>query len=208
MKNSDMVDAFKMAMEAGKARPLTTWEFIKGSYVHGKYVARHKYYVFIAACKLGIPITGLFHDWHRLLPVEWVPYVRKFRNGPQAGRDKSGHYDPLNTGIKGFDMAWHQHQKRAWHHWQSWCCPTENGIDRVFEIPMRYRKEMLADWRGAARAQGTNDVQAHYLANRHHMLFGLETGRWLDWQMGLMTEQDWEWGVTKNWVVVIPESKE
>jgi len=183
-----MADAFKYAMEA---RPLTWPEFIRGSWMHGKYVARHKWFVFIAACKLGIPIRGLLHDWHRLLPVEWVPYVIKFRNGPQAGRDKSGHYDPLNTGVKGFDMAWHQHQKRAWHHWQSWCCPTEDGIDRVFEMPMRYRKEMLADWRGAARAQsGSWSPLAHYTANRWRTKLGPQTRAWLEKEIRYVEETD------------------
>jgi hypothetical protein len=157
---------------------------------HGKYVFKHKWYVFLECCKLGIPLQGILHDWHRLTPTEWIPYSNKFKYGPSAGRDKSGHYDPFNTGIPGFAEAWHSHQKRAKHHWQSWCCPMEDTKTiHVLEMPLRYRKEMLADWRGAARAQGTNDVRGHYIANRHHMLFGPETRAWFDKQMGVTNEE-------------------
>jgi hypothetical protein len=159
---------------------------LKRHWNHGKYVFWHKWYVFVECCKLGIPFRGLVHDWHRFLPVEWIPYSNRFKAGPSTGRDRSGHYDPFKTGVPGFDVAWHCHQKRAWHHWQSWCCPMDDGKGiNVLEMPEKCRREMLADWRGAARAQGTNDVLGHYLANKDRMLLGPETRLWLEKEIGV-----------------------
>jgi hypothetical protein len=166
-------------------------QFFLRHWNHGKYVFWHKWYVFVECCKLGIPFRGIVHDWHRFLPVEWMAYSNKFKTGPSAGRDKSGHYDAFNTGVEGFALAWHCHQKRAWHHWQSWCSPRDGGKLYVFEMPDTARLEMLADMRGAARAQGTNDPSGYYKANKDHMVLGQETRAWLEWMLGLTTRTEY-----------------
>lgn len=33
------------------------------------YIIRHKWFVFIAACKLGIPWRGITHDLSKLMPA-------------------------------------------------------------------------------------------------------------------------------------------
>jgi len=84
-----------------------------------------------------------------------------------------------------FDRAWFLHQKRAWHHWQSWGYPDTNGNLRVLSIPKHYCKEMLADWRGAARAQGLSrdSVSEWYATNQSKMLLHLYTKAWFDEQL-------------------------
>ena len=43
-----------------------------------KYVIRHKYFVFLESCKLGIPIRGFVHDTSKFFPDEFFPYMNHF----------------------------------------------------------------------------------------------------------------------------------
>ena len=54
------------------------------------YVLRHKWYVFIECCKLGIPVRGLVHDLSKFRPSEWFPYAN-FIHKPKQ-RDDTGYY--------------------------------------------------------------------------------------------------------------------
>lgn len=43
------------------------------------YLARHKWYVFVAGLRLDVPLWRLIvHDWSKFLPSEWVGYVDNF----------------------------------------------------------------------------------------------------------------------------------
>ena len=121
-------------------------------YLH--YVLKHKYYVFIECCKLGIPLLGIIHDWSKLRPSEFFPYANHFfgpgSNGMQTGRDKSGCYDPWNLEDIKFKFALFLHLKRNKHHWQWWILSSTNE-EKLMEMPDKYFKEMLADWKAAAR---------------------------------------------------------
>lgn len=154
------------------------------------YVIRHKWFVFVECCKLGIPWRGVVHDLSKLLPSEWFPYVNHFHGngrGITEGRNETGYYKPVDTGDSAFDLAWFYHQKRNDHHWQYWCHPSEAGeFDKVIEMPMACRLEMLADWRGAGRAQGKPDILAWYNQNGHKMMFGSETREWIECRLGLV----------------------
>lgn len=206
------------------------------------YVSRHKWFVFLECCKLGIPWRGLVHDISKLRPSEFFPYADFF--AVQQPRDKTGYYKPTDTGNAAFDFAWFLHQKRNAHHWQYWilpdCNPTawvlqnygdgceptfvvgEQGqirlavhpedqapewIDdaemersfktarhirdllnqrvKVLPMPDQFRKEMLADWRGAGRAQRTPDTTAWYVANKDKMILHPETRAWVEFQLGI-----------------------
>ncbi len=129
------------------------------------YVLRHKWFVFLEACRLGIPWLGIIHDLSKLLLSEWGPYA-EFFYGKQAKvvRDSTGYYKPTDTGNAAFDFAWLLHQKRNKHHWQWWCLPSEDGM-KVLPMPDRYLREMIADWRGAGRAQKKPDTRAWYAKN-------------------------------------------
>lgn len=148
------------------------------------YVLRHKWFVFLAACRLGVPWLGLVHDLSKFNPDEFAPYANFFY-GPQAKkiRDETGYYKPTDTGKPAFDFAWLLHQKRNHHHWQWWVLPKDDGGEKILEMPMRYRKEMLADWRGAGKAQGTPDTQAWYRKNGQKMRLGPETRAWIEAQL-------------------------
>lgn len=62
--------------------------------------------------------------------------------------------------------------------------PEDDGGQKVLPMPDRYRREMLADWRGAGRAQGFgNDVSSWYAKNRDKMVLHPETRAWIDEQL-------------------------
>jgi hypothetical protein len=136
------------------------------------YVLRHKWFVFVECCKLGIPLTGVVHDCNKFLPDEFFPYAEYF-----YGSDSTNNQDA-------FDMAWLKHQRRNRHHWQAWILHEDSGEVKVFDMPMRYRKEMLADWRGAGLALGKPDTAKWYAANRKNQRLHPSTRRWIEEQLG------------------------
>ncbi len=41
-----------------------------------RYWLRHKWFVFIECCNLGVPLwIAILHDWDKLLSDEWFPYA-------------------------------------------------------------------------------------------------------------------------------------
>ncbi len=144
------------------------------------YVLRHKWFVFIECCRLGIWWRGIIHDWSKFLPCEWFPYAEHFygeKKGTQ--RDKTGYYKPTDTGDPAFDLAWLHHANWNPHHWQWWVqadMENEHGNLRVHDMPEWAILEMVADWRGASRAQrASGTVKEWYLANAVKMAFTLST---------------------------------
>lgn len=152
------------------------------------YVVRHKWYVFVECCKLGIPWLGFWHDWSKFRPDEWRPYANHFYGkdgtktaGIERGRNKTGYYKPTDTGDAAFDFAFFLHQKRNRHHWQWWVQPEETLGVVLMVMAHKSRLEMLADWRGASRAQGSKSTVAQwYIANGNKMQVHQITRNWLE----------------------------
>jgi len=173
------------------------WQYLK-------YVLRHKWFVFLAGLKLGVPLlTLIFHDWDKFLPDEWFPYARCFYKP-----DGSKQYEPSEA----FTKAWMKHQHRNKHHWQYWLnignepisntevIVWDNGnrsiigdIDKYQKLKMtirepmpdKYRREMLADWYGAGRALGNTDTRGWYLQNKDHMRLHPNTRAWIEQQLDI-----------------------
>ena len=138
------------------------------------YVIRHKWFVFVECCKLGIPFRGIIHDLSKFLPSEWTPYVNYFY-GDSTGEGLAaiGEFGLAELAPYGFytkdkfNFAWNHHQKRNPHHWQYWI--LQNDEDGVVHLPMpeKYIREMVADWRGAGRAiHGKDETVKWYRKNR------------------------------------------
>jgi len=102
-----------------------------------KYVLRHKWFVMVECFRMGLIWRGLAHDMSKFLPSEWFPYMENF-----YGEKKK--YN--------FSLAWLYHQHRNPHHWQYWILRNDRDKPQVLEMPGKYVKEMLADWKGAGRA--------------------------------------------------------
>ncbi len=139
-----------------------------------RYIIVHKWYVFIECWKFGIPWRGLLHDMSKFRPKEFFPYANFFYS-PQLRRDPTGYYKPTDTGNAAFDLAWLLHQKINPHHWQWWILPEDNGGMKVLEMPRQYILEMVADWTGAGRVQGTSGPLPWYRANKNKMLLHIKT---------------------------------
>lgn len=99
-----------------------------------KYVIRHKWYVFLECLKYGLVWRGIKHDYTKLLPSEWFPYVEYFYGEkaahPKTKVFKDGDFVPLMEPPehvkRAFDAAWNHHQKRNRHHWQYWLLTPDN----------------------------------------------------------------------------------
>jgi hypothetical protein len=160
------------------------------------YVIRHKWFVFLACCRYGIPLAGIVHDWSKCLPSEWRPYAENFYGSRKSveALDAIGEFGCAELAPFGyfvgdrFQVAWNHHQKRNPHHWQYWLITMDSGETFPLPMPDRYRREMLADWIGAGRAiTGQYETAAWYHKNREKMRLHSETRHWIEAELGEVT---------------------
>ncbi len=141
-----------------------------------RYLMRHKGYVFVECLKLGVPIwIAISHDWDKFLPHGWFAFARAY-------------FAPDGTPQRKLSPALTQarmiHQRRNKHHWQFWVFIGDCGEIECLPIPSVYRREMLADWRGAAESMGAPDLLGWYTSCQETMLFHPETRHWIEQQLG------------------------
>jgi len=141
-----------------------------------RYVLKHKWFVFVECYKLGIPWLGFVHDWSKFLSSEWWAYVRYFHGNYPTLTELHGDWRNLYDGLTKedvqcqFDIAWLYHQHRNKHHWQYWILVQDEDENKLLEMPDRYQKEMLADWRGAGLAIfGKDNTKEWYQKNKDKM---------------------------------------
>jgi len=149
------------------------------------YICRHKWFVFLACCRLGIPFAGIVHDLSKFRPSEFVPYARFFYGRPIGDNGK-----PLSPSVFEqftFDYAWLLHIHRNPHHYQFYILKEDSGETKVLEMPERYIREMVADWRGAGRAiQGRkSDARAWYLGGKDKKVLAPNTRRRVEQLLGI-----------------------
>ena len=138
-----------------------------------RYWLLHKRYVFVECRALKVPLwIALTHDWDKLLPTLWFPYVRM-----RTAADKP-------DAEMAFRLARMKHHRRNKHHWEYWVDISDCGEIEALPMPDVYRREMLADWRGAGKSMGKPDLLGWYSECRSTMIFHPETRSWLDAQLG------------------------
>jgi hypothetical protein len=127
---------------------------------YASYVARHKWFVFLAGLRTKAPLWRLLiHDWSKLTPAEWGPYVNRFMRGDSGKLDKGA--DPEE-----FHRGWTHHWHRNPHHWEHWVTAEGDAL----RMPEHFVREMVADWMGAGRAiTGRWEVADWYAKNGHRM---------------------------------------
>lgn len=140
------------------------WEYFR-------YLAKHKWYVFIECCKMGIPIRGMLHDLSKFRLCELIPYAHHF-----YGKKKK-----VDTE---YDSAWLHHVHHNDHHWQYWVIVDEDE-ELALKMPARCAKELVADWRGVAYAKNQPDIKGWYLARRNKIKLHPETRAWIEQQIGI-----------------------
>jgi hypothetical protein len=140
-----------------------------------QYLLRHKWFVFIECIRLQVPLwIAILHDLDKFLPDVWLPYARI--HAPDA-RNR----DQLNAAFAQAKMI---HQHRCKHHWQFWVYINDCGTFDCLPIPDVFRRELLADWRGAAKSMGKPDLVGWYASCRETMRFHPETRTWIEQQLG------------------------
>ncbi len=144
---------------------------MKRYFAYLKYVTRHKFFVMVECFKIGLIWRGLTHDLDKFLPSTFIAYAKYFNNTDgslRQTRDKTGYYKPEDTNNIEFEMAWFRHSRLNKHHWQYWVMATESG-EKIYEIDDKSVLEMLCDWKGAGKAQGTLGVKVWYEKNKYKM---------------------------------------
>jgi len=142
------------------------------------YIVRHKWYVFLWCCRYGIPILGLTHDMSKFRPSEFFPYLAHFGQRDSETRNPG---DRLQHAIE-------LHYSRNKHHWQWWLQPDGQGGTVPTPMRSQYAIEMVADWRGAGRAQGRPDTLAWYRDHKDKIDLHPATRRVVEQLLGL---EDW-----------------
>jgi len=153
---------------------------MKAHLAYLRYIARHKWFVFLAGRRLRVSLWRLIiHDWSKFSPAEWGPYVHNFYNpdgSKKQVRDATGRYEPINQESLPFRLAWLHHQRMNLHHWQPWVLIGDDGKWEAMPIPDKYLREMIADWEGAGRAIiGRLDPRPWYEQNKDVILLEPKT---------------------------------
>lgn len=177
------------------------WQYLK-------YVLRHKWYVFLECRKLGVPLLiALAHDWDKFLPDEWFAYARCFYK-PDGSRQydegidftvawllhqqRNKHHWQNWVCVDGIPLSWTN--VLIWDRGNAEevkTVETDFGpmtlrydVDpahlMVREMSDVYRREMLADWRGAGKALGFPDTAAWYEKNKANIRLHPDTRAWLE----------------------------
>lgn len=147
----------------------------------------HKWHVFLESCRLSIPWLGIIHDWSKFRPSEFVAYARSFYGdypkSPEIWRQCPHYTGPTEQSVESdADVAWLHHQHRNKHHWQYWILVQDEDEDKVLEMPLRYVKEMLADWRGTAHTYG-KPTSSWYEGSKQKMQLHPTTRKWIEEQL-------------------------
>jgi hypothetical protein len=137
------------------------WEYFK-------YVANHKWNVFLECWSLGIWTHAFTHDLSKFYPDEFIPYAHNFYGTPVD-------QDQADEWKHNFDRSWLLHQNRNRHHWQHWV----DAKGTPFRMSDKYIKQMIADWKGMARKFG-DTVQSYYTMNKDEMSLHFDTRKRLE----------------------------
>lgn len=110
---------------------------------HLKVVIKHKHFVFLNACKMGIPWTGLIHDLSKFTPTEFLLSARYYL-GDESPTIKEREF------CDGFSYVCAHHTGRNKHHWQYWI--DYDGKNMVINrIPYKNSVEYVCDIMAASR---------------------------------------------------------
>ncbi len=162
-----------MAERAAGEIPQQSW--LRGHWLHASYTLLHKWYVAQECWKYGLYYQGIVHDWTKFTPSEWNAYV--------------GFHFLKTLTYEQYEPVQLLHAHRNPHHWEAYVKPTPSG-PKVLEIPDHYRKEMIADWKGANKAKGYNDVLMWYRQNRERIILHPNTRNWVEIELGYQGETD------------------
>lgn len=165
---------------------------MKKHLLYARYLARHKWFVFVAGLRIKAPLWRLLiHDWSKFLPSEWIPYAnffygKRYPRIPEPLGPKD-YIVPLPA-KEAFDRAWLHHQHFNSHHYQHWILREDSGGTKFLEMPEKLVREMVADWMGAGRAiTGKWDAAAWYVRNKENIAVHASTRVRVEQLLGLQS---------------------
>lgn len=135
---------------------------------------------------------GIVHDISKFSTSEFLQYARKFYGEYDTEEELRirfpyGGIRTKESVSSDFDRAWLHHQKANKHHWQYWILVYDNEPKNsvCLDIPMKYRKELLADWIGANKAanNGYNNIKDWYSKNKNNIMLHPNTREWIEQQL-------------------------
>lgn len=180
-----------------------------------KSVLRHKKFVYEECLKLGVPrIIAILHDWDKFLPDEFISYAKAFYK-PDGSKQydeaaltwawmlhqkRNKHHWQYWVVIadrpirKDLVLIWDRGDIAAFARdndgkfYSADYSRLPKKLISADPMPDLYRREMLADWRGAGRAYGNPDTKGWYLERRDTVFAKFihpDTLKWLDEQLGV-----------------------
>lgn len=129
---------------------------LKNAIKHSALVMKHKWYVFIFCCRLGMPFRGFMHDWSKFSPTEFFESIKYYK----------GTHSPITECKKhnGYSKAWLHHKGRNKHHSEYWY--DDRATIQTPMMPYKYVAEMICDKLSACKIYNgknfTNSSELEY----------------------------------------------
>lgn len=108
-------------------RPQTLGQYLTNAWHHLGTVSRHKWLVFEACARCGIPWQGLVHDLSKFSPDEFLVGINYYQ-GNRSPNAAERH-------DKGFSRGWIHHKGRNKHHYEYWLDVTKAEMARCMAAP-------------------------------------------------------------------------
>ena len=106
------------------------------------------------------------HDESKYSKEEYDAYDAYFYPKPLTNKSEASKYLRNLKIDRDFDYAWLHHLHNNPHHWQYWVLNNDDGTKTALDMPLKYIKEMLADWAAFSYIQGENKLIEWYNNNR------------------------------------------
>lgn len=136
---------------------------------HFLYTIKHIIFVAYYCFRFGVLDRAVKHDWSKFKRDEWGPYANTYF-------DNQGRWHKPKEYNDDFLDARQLHIERNNHHWEHWAFTNRKGERVALKIPDRVTREMIADWKAAARMQG-NDAREWYQVNKDNLTIHPKTRR-------------------------------
>jgi len=141
------------------------------------YVVKHKWFVLLECWKEGLYWQGIIHDNSKFSKAEFGAYARYFYGSKKQAAG------PLVK--EKFDEAWKHHYQHNPHHWDYYLYPDRiTGEEKAAEMPKKYAKEMVCDWRGMGRVFGDSAAD-FYKLRKHGIALNVATRMYVEELLGI-----------------------
>ena len=154
---------------------------------HLNTVNRHRWKVFTACFKCGIPIHGLRHDLSKYSPTEFFAGVRYFQGNRSPNEKEREKF--------GYSAAWLHHKGRNRHHFEYWC-DYDTVTKQMTPVPMpkKWLVEMFCDRVAASKiykkkAYTDSSPWEYYKNARHRRMIHDDTAQSLEMLLKMLAEK-------------------